>query len=292
MGQVGEVSAGSRTRFNGVGVKTSPRWARLSSRRRFGRREAVPRPDPALGSVRALPAVSGSRVTLLPRGPLRTRPPKNPACEFPRTGLTLIRRREAPGGPRRVAFTIEACTEPTHRLPGLQWCQRHTSSKVTEVVERFRTVLVIQDPSEVSLLSEWGKARTPIRPVTDWHSLSPTSFTHSPTGRPSRATIRRPCGNGWAYPHMYHSRKGFDPAFPPVVPHLRGVKTKHPSCWLPFPSRTTRLGGQTPTPPTCSHDVVHRGSGARRLCSQGSIPSVSPRHLGCSETTLDAEGHG
>jgi hypothetical protein len=36
---------------------------------------------------------------------------------------------------------------------GLQCGQRHASSKVTTVVKPFRTVLAIQDPSEVSPLS-------------------------------------------------------------------------------------------------------------------------------------------
>src|SRR5262249_36486559 len=30
----------------------------------------------------------------------------------------------------------------------------------------------------------WGEVATPIRPITDRHSLAPSSFTRSPIGRP------------------------------------------------------------------------------------------------------------
>jgi hypothetical protein len=85
---------------------------------------------------------------------------------------------------------------------------KHTSAKVTMAVEPFRTFFVIQDQSEVSPLSGWGKVRTPIQSITDRHSLSPTSFTHSSIDEPLQVTFHDPGGNGWAYhvAHAYHSR--------------------------------------------------------------------------------------
>jgi hypothetical protein len=44
--------------------------------------------------------------------------------------------------------------------------------------------LVIQDLPEVGTLSGRGKALTPIRSITDRHSLSPASFTRSSIGKP------------------------------------------------------------------------------------------------------------
>ena len=51
---------------------------------------------------------------------------------------------------------------------------------------------MIQDLPEVSLLSEQGKVRTPIRTITARPSLPPASFTHSSTGTPLRATFHFP----------------------------------------------------------------------------------------------------
>lgn len=125
--------------------------------------------------------------------------------------------------PALTAFTIRACNRLTWRRSLVQSIADQSAVvsrgpsmtpmafivQVTSRVEPFRTFFVIQDQSEVSPLSRQGKARTPIRSITDRHSLSPTSATHSSDGEPLRVTFHDPCGNGWAYhvAHAYHSRR-------------------------------------------------------------------------------------
>jgi len=78
--------------------------------------------------------------------------------------------------------------------------------------------LVLRDPMEVSLLSHGvisPLSSTPIGPVTESHSLPPSSFTRSPFGSPRGSLSRMGRLRAYHVPHEYHD--GLDPAYPPVA---------------------------------------------------------------------------
>jgi hypothetical protein len=56
------------------------------------------------------------------------------------------------------------------------------------------TVHARRHQREVCRLSPWGDVATPIRPITGWHSLAPSSFTCCPVGAPCGLLSLDPLG--------------------------------------------------------------------------------------------------
>jgi hypothetical protein len=89
--------------------------------------------------------------------------------------------------------------------------------------------LVTKDHGEVGSLSGGvmsPRGSTPVRSITERHSLAPRSHTRSPIGSPCGS--RSLAGGLRAYPVASPKPRGLGPASPPVARHLRGVSSEHP----------------------------------------------------------------